>query len=405
MTEHTIMKISELEKHQTLFSKQCPTVARATQYLCIIIVLIFGGYIVFQATEGSLKDRCKTAYNLKELTPCLDKTPILTFKKLGVFNYQLNESALERFYDAQEVEAFKEKLADQVKVEKQKSLSQRLQLIQRFNVYVQLQSSGFALDGLLDIQVKNQSDLAEIERVNLSYIKTRVKALQAQNDCSLAISACDSQSNYLYLSILSDELDQLIAEDRKAKMYLKGLSQSLKPQLNFTWLYHPGFGWIFELVFWCWFGLISCHVICLIKNVKNKDYDANIFALVFPRILLAPIMAIVIVALLASGYTEYNQNLNNFPYFLVLAFILGFNTENVNAIISQVSNKLLQPIAFSEEQRQKANKKVPYQKQYQFDEALFKPVKTIDDLKSVTQAKVNKTTEDIILSAVKKTPK
>jgi len=124
-------------------------------------------------------------------------------------------------------------------------------------------------------------------------------------------------------------LHQLKAREDKLKRELEMQISCLKPVLAFDWLYIDRSRWIIELIFWCSFGVLANTIIKLIRVGREGKYNANEFCLIFPKAILAPVLALVITALWASGLSESKINFTNLAYLLVLFFVLGFATENL----------------------------------------------------------------------------
>ena len=74
--------------------------------------------------------------------------------------------------------------------------------------------------------------------------------------------------------------------------------------------------------------------------LKTKQYSPEKFFLFFPRLFIAPILSVVILALVAGGITDAGIDLANLSQFLIFSFLLGFNVENLTQVIRDVSNHL-----------------------------------------------------------------
>ena len=78
--------------------------------------------------------------------------------------------------------------------------------------------------------------------------------------------------------------------------------------------------------------------------------------LFIPRLFLAPLLSVVIIAFIASGESGYQINLQNLPAFLVFAFLMGFNSESLTRTIRDLFNRVFDDAkedAMNAESRQK----------------------------------------------------
>ena len=136
------------------------------------------------------------------------------------------------------------------------------------------------------------------------------------------------------IEAFNNEFDNCIA-------YVSNVLQNYTPQVSFSWLFHENAsGWLIELVFWTWAGLLVNSVILLNTALREDDYDSNRFFLFIPRFFIAPLLSIVVVAMIAAGFTDAGLDLTNLPSFLLLSFLLGFNVENLTHLVHKASNTL-----------------------------------------------------------------
>lgn len=123
--------------------------------------------------------------------------------------------------------------------------------------------------------------------------------------------------------------------------------KNFRPNVSFSWLYHDdNSGWVIELVFWTIAGLLCNTVIILNTSLTEENYSSNRFFLFIPRLFIAPILSIVVVALIAGGFTDAGVDLSNLPQFLILSFLLGFNVENLTQVIRRASNHFFGNFSF-----------------------------------------------------------
>lgn len=138
----------------------------------------------------------------------------------------------------------------------------------------------------------------------------------------------------------------------------------LNPPLSFGWLYVEGAMWIVEVTFWSFAGVVANTVIGLIISCRAARYSPSEFVLVFPKIFLAPLLALVFVALWSTGLTESKISYLNLPYFLVFSFLLGFGTEDLYGKLRELTALILTPSAtLSKKKMDDAARSAPYQYQ------------------------------------------
>ncbi|MEM9381037.1 MAG: hypothetical protein AAGB93_13885 [Planctomycetota bacterium] len=147
-----------------------------------------------------------------------------------------------------------------------------------------------------------------------------------------------------------ESLRARVALEDQQRTRMKAQVGALDPPLTFRWLYHRQSGWIFEVAFWTIVGLLCNTMIALISASKTGGYRPELFLLLFPKLAIAPVLSIVIVALFSSGNGQYEISVLNLPMFLVLAFILGFASEGLYDKIRDISNVILPSVAIDEGQ-------------------------------------------------------
>ncbi|UCC99257.1 MAG: hypothetical protein JSW66_05090 [Phycisphaerales bacterium] len=130
-------------------------------------------------------------------------------------------------------------------------------------------------------------------------------------------------------NVLLEKLQNQDDHEKRIRDEIEDEIKALEPPLSFIWLYHEGAGWIFEVVFWTWFGVIANSIITVIVKCKNKAYDPDLFSLVIPKFFLAPLLSVIFVSLWAAGVTKEKVTFLNLPWFMALCFFLGFMTETL----------------------------------------------------------------------------
>ncbi len=138
---------------------------------------------------------------------------------------------------------------------------------------------------------------------------------------------------------LRDQVDR----ESQVRQQLGQELQGLEPVLSFRWLYTEQGWWILEVAFWSFLGVLANTIIGLLMACREDRYAAEEFVIVIPKILLAPILAVICIALWTTGITESAITELNLPYFLVLSFFLGFMTEGVYSRLRDAANLLVPP--------------------------------------------------------------
>ena len=124
---------------------------------------------------------------------------------------------------------------------------------------------------------------------------------------------------------------------------------SMDAYMSFEWLNR--LPWLVQLIFWTWFGVLINNIVWLIRLTKNRKeesdlaYTSEVYVMLFPRLVIAPFISIIFLAMISSGMASFDiSNLNNLPAFLVAAFFLGFMSESITLRIRQFFNKLLDSV-------------------------------------------------------------
>lgn len=114
---------------------------------------------------------------------------------------------------------------------------------------------------------------------------------------------------------------------------------TLEAALSFHFLAAGGdFGWVFHLTVWAWFGVIASTLVGTSSSVLQGRYDGLLFAFVWMKFILAPLISVVVAAIFNAGVTEGDINLAHQPMFLMYAFFAGFFSERLTEIIRQAAN-------------------------------------------------------------------
>lgn len=121
------------------------------------------------------------------------------------------------------------------------------------------------------------------------------------------------------------------------KTLLRRELQALDSSLSFSWLRIDGAYWVLEVAGWSVFGLLANTLITLFQHSRKRTYSADEFILLFPKLVLTPLVSVVAVALWCSGISDAPINHLNLPVFLIFAFSLGFCTEQLYVAIKDIT--------------------------------------------------------------------
>ena len=395
------IKPSKTHRNLALLESLFDQAWKATLTTMILFIFTLAGYFAYHNEQGTVEQRCERVAEAGKLTPCLNSPPLIPFPSSGLLTYNINHAALERYYDPVVYQSFIAQFQLDVAVEKKQLLDHRSHVFSAIRT-----SLKEAFKNQVPILIPlSGSDLSETQKqvfevTLLSEVISKLETLKteinyaAETDSAKAVLVSQLKQ---YIS----ELETLRTLQADSKMRLSQRAKNLQPQLSFMWLYHSGNGWIAELIFWALFGLYSCTLVNINKRIRLLNYEAKEFVLLFPRMLLAPTLSIVVIALLSSGYADQQNNLNNFPYFLMLAFFLGFNSESLTGIIRDTSNKILRPISLSTEKMQQAQVKTPRNKRYTDKDSADKgkPFKDTTELRAVAKTSAKSDAEDKVVKA------
>jgi hypothetical protein len=143
------------------------------------------------------------------------------------------------------------------------------------------------------------------------------------------------------------QLDSLQSTENEIWNETLEQAMNLRDDLSFSWIWIGEGLWIFELIFWSWIGVIINSMIAILETMRSKSdtgvdsYKAEHFVTIVPKFFMAPVMALMVSALVVLGVTEGNISLANAPMFLVFAFISGFASERFTAIVRAAVERLL----------------------------------------------------------------
>lgn len=131
---------------------------------------------------------------------------------------------------------------------------------------------------------------------------------------------------------------------------------NLYSDVSFQWVWVERHTWVFELVFWSLIGVIVQAISTVSAASRPSSvapgftaYDPGELMQTFSRFFTAPIIAIVVTGMVASGLTGLEISLANAPFFLTFAFISGFASERFVALIKVAIKKILPRLEVQEE--------------------------------------------------------
>lgn len=144
----------------------------------------------------------------------------------------------------------------------------------------------------------------------------------------LAAQACNEAA------VVADVRDELLA---------------LEDALSFSFLKSDGFWWIVHLIVWSLFGLIANTLAGLMKSLKDDAYNGALFVFFYPKLILSPLIAIVVVALVVYGVFQTPINLAHQPLFLAFSFFSGYASERFNGLLHDAMHGILASQSFDQD--------------------------------------------------------
>ncbi len=167
-------------------------------------------------------------------------------------------------------------------------------------------------------------------------------------------SEYDYQQHGTSVEYVIDSIGRQIKLEKEVIQQLRLDAIEKDYDLPFMWLYHEGYGWLFELVFWSVIGVLVNTLFSLSRATRSNlpeyktegaegvsPYSPTRFLLMFPQLCIAPVVALIVGAFVITGVTGVKFNLSNLPWFLIFAFVSGFASERMMGILQASINKLL----------------------------------------------------------------
>lgn len=274
---------------------------------------------------------------------------------VGYLEFKYDDDVLLRFFSPKKVDDIKKRLGDEITHERETAFEYRKRVINSAAQFIQTYEQSkinppviFRLAG----PAANRGDVTPA--TDRDYELTNLETLIGWLRNARIDMASEDLTRYqaeLDSLIALDSAEQKIIADARARI------AGLDYEFNFLWLYHEKSGWVFELVFWAIIGVLVNTLIALISLSRLKfsadlsaassaapstnRYNAAEFLLFVPKVVLAPIVGLIVLALIVTGITETQITLSNLPMFLVFAFIAGFASERFTGLIRTAVNHLI----------------------------------------------------------------
>ncbi|MCJ9428634.1 hypothetical protein [Kordiimonas marina] len=143
------------------------------------------------------------------------------------------------------------------------------------------------------------------------------------------------------------------------------LANNFGDNLGFGWLHLDSGWWVAELIFLSWVGVIANTLVAILTSMRaqrtggGNGYDPQMFLMILPKLVLAPIMAIVVAALVVAGLTDGGISLANAKMFLVFGFISGFASERFTTLVRAAISRLMPRLEISEDKLKAQTRWVP----------------------------------------------
>jgi len=269
----------------------------------------------------------------------------------GTFEPTFKEAVLQRFFSRQQIVEMEQRVREKAQSLSQSALEMRRDTLLPVIAVVQSTLGTRGRPGLLGQDAATVTD-AELSRVRLgllsAWLSTNVSGVVPEQRPAI-------QQLVAEISLL----DNLENETRKE---LRTELQELEPPLSFCWLYTECGWWLIEVLLWSFLGVQANTIIALIGACRESKYSPAEFVLFFPKILLAPLLALVVVAFWSSGLSESKISYLNLPYFLVFSFALGFVTEGIYEKLRELGRLVVTPsTTLSQAKLEEASRRTPYQ--------------------------------------------
>lgn len=352
---------------------ESPITAFLTLY--VLSLLVIGPYIYLHS---------------KHRPPGFEATTAIYITEDGTFRPQFSESKLEKFFSSKQIADMEKRITEKAALLSEAGLEARsgviIPLIQTTKNYL----SRYGPPVILTKDPEHITD-EQLKRADLHVIK-----------CWLT-----NNVDYLapetkkFLTGPLNQIDCLEKNEEHVRAQLCAEITGLDTPLSFNWLFVDRGWWALEVMFWSFLGVYSNTLIALIQACRKGEYAPEEFILVFPKIVLAPLLAFVSVAVWSSGLSESKISYLNLPYLLVFSFLLGFGTESLYEKLRDMVSVLVSPsTTISQTKVEEASRKLPYQYQTQDLKPVdLPPAKNFDQLEKDLATVVKARAERIAVAA------
>jgi hypothetical protein len=274
----------------------------------------------------------------------------LQFSADGNFTPHYDDAVLGKLFAPVKIAEIKERVAGKAGAARTQTEIERRQLLEPLRVFADRSLSDTGPLMILSDRTPKETgglwtglNLEEIRRW-LDSRRSRL-AVEKQNDLEAQIAAIERQ----------------IQRESVRKTNLSTELRALESGLSFNWLHIAGAAWVLEVISWTIFGFFANTLITLFQHCRKGTYSADEYILIFPKLVLAPLLSVVAVALWSSGISSAPINFLNLPIFLIFSFSLGFCTEQLYGALKDVTGWFLSRfVKVSEDRVAELAKNVPY---------------------------------------------
>lgn len=274
----------------------------------------------------------------------------IEFTSDGTMTPLYKDAVFERWFGRGELQSLKNRINEKAQIEAQQNARERRDLLGPLQ---ELAQRGLGTSGPIRVVTSGGDQKTDVEWNSLQlpfvrdWLKDNIKLLAPDKtvDATRLLAALEAQ----------------IERENERKERLRSEVHVLDAALSFSWLLIDHSNWVWEVVAWTWFGVLANTLIALIHSSRDKNYKADEFVLVFPKLLLAPLLSVVCVALWSSGFTSAPVTFVNLPLFLVFSFSLGLVTEQLYDLLRSSARWLVERfLPIDQEKMAAAGRDEPY---------------------------------------------
>lgn len=264
----------------------------------------------------------------------------ISMQPSAYFVIQYDTGKMKKYFSPDSISEFRESLEKEAGASRKNYLQRRRDVLERTRSYAwRAFGAGVSPDAAsapspLNVAIQGgvvPSDGA-FEQANLNDIAEWLRA---------RLNKIDQASRLATHQSLIASLERVEQEEQLERKRLESQIQALEPPLYFNWVYHEGAGWVLEISVWSIIGALANALIAVIRACSKGKYDPCRFVMLIPKLVLAPVLALVFTAIWAAGISQSGVSFLNLPYFLVWAFVLGFGTEQLFSKLRRVVQTML----------------------------------------------------------------